>query len=375
MKSIVPDPVELAQALVRKDTCNPPGNEGPVADMLASLLRTAGFSVELYDLASGRPSLIARLPGRENIPPLFFSGHLDTVPVGTSTWAYPPFSATIQDGRLHGCGAADMKSGVAAMVAAAMQHAFQPTARRGLTLVLTAGEETGCLGGQDLAARNVLGQAYALVVGEPTSNQPRLGHKGVIWIRMHFQGMAAHGSMPELGSNAIIKASRAALALDTFFGDAPRHPKLGKPTASVNVMSGHHKINIVPDNAFLEIDIRPLPGMDKEDVIRALRQTVPDPCEITVLSSQQGFWTDEHSVFARDFFQIVRDITGKPTLVDGISYFTDASPLLSAFGTIPAIICGPGNPAHIHKTDEWCAVQDIFQARDIYYRICQKCTE
>lgn len=375
MKHSIPDTVELAQTLIRQNTCNPPGNEEPIAKLMRDMLAQAGFSTELHYLAPGRPSLIARLPGKdETLPPLVLCGHTDTVPVGAAQWTHPPFSGLVQDGKLHGRGAADMKAGVAAMVAAAVEHAARPARRRGLSVILTASEENGCVGAHDLARRGVLGQAHAVVVGEPTNNQPRLGHKGVLWVRINFQGVAAHGAMPQLGSNAIVKAARAVVALSAFFGDAPHHPQLGRPTSSINVIGGSHKTNVVPDNAHIEMDLRPLPGMDQDDIIRALHQAVPDTCEISVLSGQPGVWTDEGSRFSRSLFQIVEHITGKRPHVDGISYFTDASALLTAFGPVPTIICGPGDPEVIHKPNEWCGIRDILQARDIYSRICEEWT-
>lgn len=379
MQYKIPDPIELAKALIRHDTCNPPGNEEPVVRLLENMLAEAGFATKRHNLKEGRPSLIAQLPGPTDSAPFVLCGHLDTVPAGGLEWTDSPFSASVKNGRLYGRGASDMKSGVAALTTAAMEHARQRDAgiispQRGLTLVFTAGEETGCEGALQMAADGVLGQAHAVIVAEPTCNVPCLGHKGVLWVRMQFHGTASHGSMPELGDNAITKAARAVLALENFFKEVPSHPQLGKPTITVNTVGGRHKVNIVPDNAFLEIDMRPLPGMEQEDIIKALYQAIPDPCEISVLNGQQGIWTEEKSLFVQSALAIVGEVTGTNPEAGSVSYFTDTSALLSAYGSVPAIICGPGDPVVIHKPNEWCALQEIVQAMDIYVRLCAQWT-
>src|SRR6185437_16938244 len=120
--------------------------------------------------------------------------------------SHAPFGGEIVDGRLYGRGASDMKSGVAAFVAAAIAEAGRLADGSGVKLVVTAGEETGCEGAASLAASGRLGAAGALVVGEPTANQLFVGHKGALWLKAATAGATAHGSMPEQGDNAVYKA-------------------------------------------------------------------------------------------------------------------------------------------------------------------------
>jgi succinyl-diaminopimelate desuccinylase len=183
------DAVELARKLVAFPSANPPGEEKACADFVAQLLEEHGFAVARYEFAPGRPSLIARAGGTENLKPLCFTGHLDVVPVGNAPWRHPPFAAVIADGKLHGRGSADMKSGVAAFITAACALlARGAPLRRGLTLVITAGEETGCEGAFDLARRGVLGEAELLIVAEPTSNRPIAAHKGSFRVAVTARG-------------------------------------------------------------------------------------------------------------------------------------------------------------------------------------------
>ncbi|HXU57601.1 MAG TPA: M20/M25/M40 family metallo-hydrolase, partial [Verrucomicrobiae bacterium] len=161
--------ITLTQELTRLRSINPPGDERPCAELLGRLLEAAGLTVSFHSFAEGRTSLIATLEGPDNAPPLCFTGHLDTVPLGTAAWDYDPLGGEMDGDRLYGRGASDMKSGVAAMAVAAIDLARLPRRKSGLVLIFTAGEETGCDGARFLAGLgDVLPKAGALVVGEPT---------------------------------------------------------------------------------------------------------------------------------------------------------------------------------------------------------------
>ncbi|MEE2636957.1 MAG: M20/M25/M40 family metallo-hydrolase, partial [Acidobacteriota bacterium] len=146
----LPSAVELTRTLIQHDTVNPPGNEQQSAELIGALLEDAGFSVTVSAYAPGRTSLVARIGGSEDTPPLCFTGHLDTVPLGRAPWSWDPFAADTSNGRLFGRGASDMKSGVAAILVAVLQLAGHLRQGPGVVLVLTAGEETGTEGARHL---------------------------------------------------------------------------------------------------------------------------------------------------------------------------------------------------------------------------------
>src|SRR4051794_9768842 len=161
--------VELTRALVQIDTVNPRSPERPCAELLGKLLEDAGYAVALHEFAPGRASIVARRDGGG--APICFAGHIDTVPLGAASWRRDPFGGEVDAGKLYGRGSTDMKSGVAAMVEAALRLAQAPLRKAGLTLVIVAGEETGCEGATHLAkVPGALGRAGAMVVGEPTGN-------------------------------------------------------------------------------------------------------------------------------------------------------------------------------------------------------------
>jgi Acetylornithine deacetylase/Succinyl-diaminopimelate desuccinylase and related deacylases len=113
--------ITLTQELTRLRSINPPGDEKPCAELLGRLLEAAGLEVSFHSFAEGRTSLIATLEGPDNAPPLCFTGHLDTVPLGAAAWDFDPLGGELDGDRLYGRGASDMKSGVAAMTLAAIE--------------------------------------------------------------------------------------------------------------------------------------------------------------------------------------------------------------------------------------------------------------
>ena len=197
------DALRLTKKLVTFNTVNPPGAERNAARFLGGLLRESGFEVSYHDFDTERTSVVAQLPSAHDRPLLCFTGHLDTVPLGSGAWSTDPFGGKVEGDRIYGRGTSDMKGGVAAMVAAALRLARSDRSGASLLLLLTAGEETGLQGAAHLVSLKDLGPIGAMVVGEPTSNYPLVGHKGALWIEAKVKGVSAHGSMPEKGVNAI----------------------------------------------------------------------------------------------------------------------------------------------------------------------------
>lgn len=179
-------PLELTRKLLRYNTVNPPGNERDCAAFLGHLLEEARYKVTLHEYAEKRACLVARLGGGNEVAPVCFSGHIDTVPPGSAAWAHDPFGGELEGDQLYGRGASDMKSGLAAMVHAALKIAGLPHRKTGITLVLTAGEENGCEGAKFLAQKpDILGKP----VRSLSESRPRISR---CWdIKAHFGWMPA----------------------------------------------------------------------------------------------------------------------------------------------------------------------------------------
>lgn len=364
------DPVELTRTLIRLQSVNPPGDEAACAAHVAELLQEAGFAVRLHAFGPNRINVVARRGAEGAGAPICFTGHLDTVPVGAVGWSVDPFGGEVRDGRLYGRGASDMKSGVAAMIAAAERVASRLDDAPGVMLVLTGGEETGCEGATHLAGcAGALGEAGAIVVGEPTSNQPRVGHKGALWLAATCAGRAAHGAMPDLGVNAIYRSVAILEKLRDFGFNLAPHDGLGSPTLNVGRINGGLNINSVPDHVEVGVDIRTVPGMDhhrlREDLSRHL---APELDAIDTLLDLDGVWTSPDDPWLRNAMaNLLAESDEQPAT--GVPFFTDASVLKPALGNAPTLILGPGETQLAHQADEYCHVARLHEAVDIYERL------
>ncbi len=356
----------LTQELIRFETINPPGNESACAHYLGGILEAAGFETRYVPMGDNRDNLIARIGASGEKLPICFSGHTDVVPLGAAPWTVAPFGGEIADGKIFGRGSSDMKGGVAAFVAAAFRLAPLLSNTPGLALVITAGEERGCEGANLLARHGHLPKAGALLIAEPTANALLAGHKGVFWLEGTAKGVTAHGSMPEQGENAIYKAARAALALEAFDFSGDAHPVLGRPTVNVGWMRGGLNVNSVPDEARLGVDVRLVPGVDRERLLQRFQEAAGGNAVFEVTGASDAVWTDAGDPWVREVESVVHSVTGAAAPIGGASFFTDAAALKPGMGNPPAVILGPGEPSMAHQTNEYCLIERIEQADAIY---------
>ena len=361
------DSIALTQDLVRFPSLNPPGEEEACIDHLARLLAGGGFEVEAHPFAPGRPSLVARRHGRGPDKPLCFAGHVDVVPLGAEAWSVLPFGGEIRDGKLFGRGASDMKAGVAAFVAASL-NACEGDAplRRGITLVITAGEETGCQGAFHLGELGVLGPAALLVVAEPSSNGLIIAHKGSLRLSVSATGRTAHSSMPHLGDNAIDRAAAWIQSLSSHRFGGSDHHLLGSVTAAVTTIAGGLNINSVPDSASFTVDLRTLPDRPHSEILAEVRALFGPQAMIATLTDFPGFATDPEDAALAPLLDILTERNGERPVPAGAPYFTDASALVPALDGVATVVIGPGELAQCHRTDEFCFTARIVEATEIY---------
>ena len=366
------DPLGLARQLLAFNTINPPGNERECARYLGRLLEDAGFSTRYFEFADRRTSLVASLSSTGTKPPMCFTGHLDTVPLGAARWDHDPFAGEVVGDKLYGRGASDMKGAVAAMAVMALRMATLPRRAAGLTLIFTAGEETSCQGARHLAeADGALGEAGALVVGEPTGNAPWIAHKGCVRFAITTRGVTAHAAMPERGDNAIHKAADIVTRLRGLAFGVPSHSLLGGPTLNIGTIEGGMNINSVPDRVRLGVDIRMLPGQTEEAIKDLLLLACGTGVEIERLEGAGSVETDPDHPWIREVFDVVGSIRGTRPVLAGAPYFTDASVLTPTLGNVPTVILGPGEPEQAHKTDEYCPISRLEEATEMYVRIAE----
>ncbi len=367
--------LEITRELVQIETMNPPGRELECAQYVGKLLQDAGLQVSYHEFAGGRTSVVARLAGTGGKASICFGGHLDTVPLGARPWSKDPFAGEVSGGKIYGRGTTDMKAGVAAYLWAALQLARLPRGKADVLFVSVAGEETGCQGSFDLARTQAVRGARALVIAEPTSNYPIVGHRGALWLQVETTGVTVHGSMPHLGVNAIYKAARAIGKLERFSFDVAPHPLLGGPTLNVGTMKGGMNLNSVPDLAEFTIDIRTIPGQDHETLLSRVKAYLGDEATVKPVVNVPGVWTETDEPWIREIFELMQPILGEKLGARGAPYFTDAAALKPAFDGAPTVILGPGDMTLAHQTDEYCAVEKIEEAANIYEAIARRWSE
>jgi succinyl-diaminopimelate desuccinylase len=367
------DVISLTRELISHDTINPPGNEAVLAEMLGKLLKDHGFTVHLHGYGRNRLHLVAEKGLSGSVPPLVLSGHLDTVPLGKKPWKRDPFSGITEGDKIFGRGSSDMKSGVAAMTAAAIEATSASAPEGGVRLIFSAGEELGCQGVRQLTdTYKGLGNAGAIIVGEPTANIPAIGTKGALYLNAVAKGKTAHSSMPELGVNAIYKAARSVSRIEAFRFHSAIDPLLGLPTINVGKIQGGLNLNSVPDHAEFTIDIRSTTMISHPSILKRLIAELGDDIALETLVDLNPVSTQESDPFV----QLVYDLCGVDRLDESwprsLPYVTDGSVLQPFYGGAPTIILGPGEPGMAHQTDEYCFIGNIIQSVSIYKNIILK---
>jgi acetylornithine deacetylase/succinyl-diaminopimelate desuccinylase-like protein len=324
------DAQTLLQRLIAFDTVNPPGNERPAQEHLRDVLAAAGFECELLGAEPGRPNLVARLrcssppSDGERHPTLCYLGHVDTVLADPQEWRYGPWSGELAEGCIWGRGALDMKSQVAAEVAAAAQlaHSGWRPMRGDLLIVAVVDEETGGELGAEWITRNHPEKVRCeLLVNEGGGAHFEYGgrriygvccaEKGVFRFTLSTDGVAGHASMPRIGENALLKmgpllsglaARQPSYALtaepEAFLrgiGEDPAdldaavanmraaderlatmfEPMFGVTFTPTRIRASE-KINVIPSRAELKVDCRVPPGLGEQEVLRAIAEVLGD---------------------------------------------------------------------------------------------------
>ena len=369
--------LQLSRELLQFNTINPPGMERDCARHLGVLLEAAGFEVKYHEFADSRTSVVATIGGRQEKPPICFTGHIDIVPLGMAAWSKDPFAGETDGDRLYGRGSTDMKSGIAAFVVAAIKLAPFLKNAPGITLVLTASEEVGCEGAKYLAEQKLLARAGAIVVAEPTANYPYLGHKGLMWVEIETKGKTAHGSMPEQGDNAILKMNKVIGKLEHFDWQhqcgVDCHPVMGKPTMNIATIHGGLNTNSVPDLAKLTVDVRTVPGIDHVHLCHSIQTLIGDMGSVRKIVDTPPLYSEPDEWIESVYDVATPFIDSKPS-PKTIMFSTDGADLKrgyidSAGGAVPTVILGPGQPEMAHQTDEWCSVKRIDESVEIFEKI------
>ncbi|WP_058914277.1 M20 family metallopeptidase [Entomohabitans teleogrylli] len=363
--------VTLLCSLIQHPSENPPGNEQAVALFIADVLRGEGIDTEVQEVVPGRPNVIARLKGQQPGKRLIFNGHSDVVPCGEG-WSVDPFAAVVDGDRIVGRGAADMKSGVAAMMYAAIlikrrQYAFNGE----ITLLFNVDEERVNLGMEHFVAQGV--KADYAIIGEPTSLEICVAHKGVSRTRLTTHGTAGHAAKTRNPDSAIDKMARLLPELleECCRVKQQHHALLGNASMLVTTIQGGSAPNIVPQSCCIEIDRRVLPGEMRNEINDRLQRALagaglkaPQDYSLENYLFIPASAIEQSHPLVEAACQAVDAVTGtaKKTNFDA----TCEAPFFSVACQIPTIIMGPGDLAQAHVKDEFVRIEELHQAAQIY---------
>jgi acetylornithine deacetylase len=354
----VSEVADLAAALVRIDSVNPAliagaAGESELAEFVAGWLARSGIEAEVVEPVPGRPSVIGISHGSGGGRSLLLNAHLDTV--GTEAMT-SPFDARVEDGRLYGRGSYDMKGALAAAMLALRDAATERLAGD-VILTAVADEEVASLGTETVLGRVT---ADAAIVCEPTELQVAIAHRGFAGFEIETQGVAAHGSRPDLGVDAIAKMGSVLVALEALdrrLQAGKRHPLVGAGSLHASLIEGGQEFSSYPARCLLTGERRTLPGETLAEIEADLRAAAGD-ADVRLLVSREPFEVDE----GHELVRAVRSAAGVSS-VSGVPFWTDAA-LVAAAG-IPTVLFGPAGEG-AHAAVEWVEVSSLERCREVY---------
>lgn len=377
----------LCASLVTIPSENPPGDTQALAARVEGFLAAIpGMEVKRVIGRAPAVNLIARLAGAKPGRRLLFNGHLDTFPAGdAAAWTGSPFSARIEDGRLYGRGACDMKAGLAAAMMTAKLLAEERESLSGeLVLTFVSDEETGGTWGTQYVLANVPeARGDAMISADAGSPRVvRFGEKGQLWVELTARGRSNHGAHVHLGDNAIVHliealsdlkamtampcpvpadvmaAMREAQPVSEPISGAGEFNTLSTLTVNIGTIAGGIAVNIIPDRATARLDFRFPPGLTLATVEAEIgrRMQARPQVEWQVLSSHEPNVTVPGSEIVQTVLRHAQSGSEGPVVANMRPGFSD-SRFYRAAG-IPAVVYGPA-PNNMGGADEYVLLDDL----------------
>ena len=368
---------DLVCRLVSIESVNPTlissgSGEAPIARFVASWLAEVGLDVELVEPIPGRPSVVGVLRGTGGGSSLMLNAHMDTVGAGAMKSAFEP---VVRNGRVYGRGAYDMKASLAAIMIAA-REAKGLGLEGDLIVTAVADEEVASIGTSAVIERFGAGAA---IVTEPTELRLCLAHKGFVWLQVESRGVAAHGSRPDLGVDAIGQMGRIlgrVVELDRTLRQGNGHPLLGTGSIHASLIEGGQEWSTYPARCVARLERRTVPGEDGatsareiETLIASARDedgTVDASVAVSLERASSELGAD--SPVSHAVRHAAKEALGKEPDAIGVAYWMDMA-LLNQAG-IPTVAFGPsGEGAHAHV--EWVDLASVETCVHVYLRAAE----
>lgn len=365
--------LNLLNNIMSIPTVNSLDDESQLAYFLQDYFKSFGIESKVQKIDKTHGNLIVDIPGEDNSEYIVWNGHMDTVPYGNlKEWNTPPMEPHIHGDNLVARGASDMKSGLAAMVAAICimkNHHKKPAVN--LRFIATCDEEKNGLGARKIIEENLLGNPSLILIGEPTDLKLGIAQKGCLWLEFNIKGRVSHSAYPWEGVNAIQYGMRICKSLQDFIYKF-QHPLLSNSTAEITMLNGGVAPNMVPDHCKIIMDIRYTPNLSYE----AIREKLNDIClhykdktnnildiNYKVINHRIGIETEQNNVWLERMRSIINE-HNIPVNYTGINFFTDAS-IFTVSNNIQTILFGPGYPDMAHKPNESLSLVKFYKAIDI----------
>ncbi len=378
--------IELCQRLIRAQSYS--GEEKQVADELAGFMRGQGFD-EVTINEHG--CVIGCVHGNRPGPKLLFDGHIDTVPVNdASQWTYPPFAAQIQNDRIYGRGASDMKGAVAAMACAIANYAKETGRDFAGSLYLAGVVHEECFEGVAARAISAAVKPDYVIIGEASELDIKIGQRGRGEIRLEVFGKAAHSANPEKGINSVYHIMRVIERIRQLLPG--EHPVLGKGILELTDIksSPYPGASVVPSYCAATYDRRLLVGETKESVLALLQALLDDMmaqdselnAKISLVRGEERCYTgaaiaaerffpgwlfDEQEPFVQSVMGKMNEAGFKPQIRQ-YNFCTNGSHYAGEAG-IRTIGCGPSSEGLAHTRDEYIELEQLFGAVGCYEAI------
>lgn len=349
-------------------------HETTVAEYLKDLFEAHSIEAKILKITDTRANLVAEIG--QGAPVIGVSGHMDVVSAGDqSNWTSDPFQLTERGGNLYGRGAADMKSGLAALVIAMIEIHEQKLLKKGtIRLMATTGEEVGGQGAYHFYKDGYMKDVDALVIAEPSQDTIIYSHKGSMDARIQSTGKAAHSSMPQLGYNAIDPLIELVHEANRFFRTTDKtNAVLGDLVMNTTIFQGGNQVNSIPEEAMLEMNIRTIPEFDNDEVAKALEKLVADQNQKgaklsldiymslpSVLAAKESKLSALAAKLGQEHLHQEIQTAASPGVTDASNFLRDKA------ADFPFIMFGPGETKMAHQVDEYVNKDVYLNFVDLY---------